>query len=425
MKIELRAPGQVKPYEGNPRINKQAVAAVARSIEQFGFRQPVVVDKHGVIVVGHTRWLAAKKLKLAKIPVHVATDLSAAKARAYRLADNRTGDLAEWDLELLPGELKALAKTSVDLAGVGFDAEAVRKLLTGSEGYKAGEGYIADTVKKWRGDKSFYQCPGPFRKKVDRAEVIVVQFSGGKDSSACLLWARHNWPKKRLVGVFSDPGVEFPGMGQHVVDAAASLKAEAVILKPKDEWWAWLAKAGEWPSLLFRPCAHKMIHGPFGRWMRDNMPAGKTVILTGSRAEEAGRGSKKTPTSDLSSLGSAAKKYPHFAPMYNVRKETIGQALRQAKVPLWEGYSRGFVRTACWCCPGQCGAQACALVDNYPGLADDIRRWEKRIGIMRPLNKISFDDILRAGRRAAAKAAKKSAPGRKGKARTGKARGKK
>lgn len=411
----MKALSQVKPYGGNPRsISKHAVDAVARSIDQFGFRQPIVVDKQGVIVVGHTRWLAAKKLKLAKVPVHVATGLTAAQVRAYRLADNRTGELADWDLELLPVELDALAKTSVDLAGVGFDEAAVRKLLEGTQGFRGGVGDLADTVKKWRGAASFYRCPTAIRRKVERSEVIVVQFSGGKDSSACMLWARHNFPKKRIVAVFIDPGVEFPGMGQHVVEAAASLKAEPVIVKPKEEWWSWLAKAGEWPSLLFRPCAHKLIHAPFGRWVRDNMPAGKTIVLTGSRAEEAVRGSKKTATSELPSLGPDAKKFAHYAAMFNVHKPTIAQALRAAKVPLWNGYSRGFVRTACWCCPGQCGEQACALQDNYPGLADEIRRWEKRIGPIKPLNKRCFDDVLAAGRRRAQRAAqpeKKSAPG--------------
>ena len=105
MKVELRKTDELKPYEGNPRQNDQAVDAVATSIREFGFRQPIVVDAEGVIVCGHTRWKAARKLGLEKVPVHVATDLSPEKVRAYRLADNATGDLAAWDYELLPIEL--------------------------------------------------------------------------------------------------------------------------------------------------------------------------------------------------------------------------------------------------------------------------------------------------------------------------------
>ena len=95
--VELRGIDDIRPYERNPRLNDQAVDAVARSLEEFGFRQPIVVDAEGVIVCGHTRWKAARKLGLAKVPVHVAKDLSPEQIRAYRIADNQTATLAEWD----------------------------------------------------------------------------------------------------------------------------------------------------------------------------------------------------------------------------------------------------------------------------------------------------------------------------------------
>ncbi len=108
MKIEMKATGDITPFETNPRINDQAVGAVAKSITDFGFRQPIVVDKDGVIVCGHTRWKAAQQLGLEKVPVHVAADLSPEKARAYRLADNRTLLVLEDQLTLLDSELEAL-----------------------------------------------------------------------------------------------------------------------------------------------------------------------------------------------------------------------------------------------------------------------------------------------------------------------------
>ena len=108
MKTELRPLAEIKPYEKNPRVNDMAVDAVANSIRQFGFRQPIVVDADGVIVVGHTRWKAATALGLTEVPVHVATDLTPEQIRAYRIADNKTGELAEWNLDLLPIELADL-----------------------------------------------------------------------------------------------------------------------------------------------------------------------------------------------------------------------------------------------------------------------------------------------------------------------------
>ena len=92
MNIELRPLADITPYEKNPRINDAAVDAVARSIEEFGFRQPIVVDEEGVVVVGHTRLKAAMRLGLERVPVHVATGLTPEQAKAYRIADNATAD---------------------------------------------------------------------------------------------------------------------------------------------------------------------------------------------------------------------------------------------------------------------------------------------------------------------------------------------
>ena len=134
--VELRPIEAIKPYPGNPRVNDDAVDAVAASLTEYGFRQPIVVDADGVIIVGHTRWKAANKLGLTKVPVHVATDLPPEKVKAYRIADNQTATLAEWDFELLPIELKDLQQADYDLSLLGFDEDELAKLLDGdvSEG---------------------------------------------------------------------------------------------------------------------------------------------------------------------------------------------------------------------------------------------------------------------------------------------------
>jgi ParB-like chromosome segregation protein Spo0J len=113
---------RIKPYANNPRVNDHAVDAVAASIREFGFRQPIVVDEQGVIIVGHTRYKAALKLGLKKIPVHVATDLTPAQIQAYRIADNKTGELADWDHDRLVQELAELEKAAFDLDLLGFSA---------------------------------------------------------------------------------------------------------------------------------------------------------------------------------------------------------------------------------------------------------------------------------------------------------------
>jgi DNA modification methylase len=136
MSVELRPLDAVRPYSNNPRQNLDAVEAVAESIRRFGFRQPIVVDADGVIVAGHTRFRAAERLGLTTVPVHVATDLTADEIRAYRLADNKTAELASWDTAMLSIELDALRGADIDWTLLGFDEEELAKLLApaGTEG---------------------------------------------------------------------------------------------------------------------------------------------------------------------------------------------------------------------------------------------------------------------------------------------------
>lgn len=129
MLIELRPLNSIQPYDKNPRINDDAVEAVMASLREFGFRQPIVVDADGVIICGHTRYKAAQRLGLEKVPVHVATDLTAAQIKAYRIADNQTATLAEWDYDLLPIELADLQGMDFDLDLLGFDPDELAKIL--------------------------------------------------------------------------------------------------------------------------------------------------------------------------------------------------------------------------------------------------------------------------------------------------------
>lgn len=129
MQIETWPIDRPQPYENNPRLNDDAVESVARSIQEFGFRQPIVVDEDGVVIIGHTRLKAAKKLGLTEVPVHVARELSPEKIKALRIADNKTAEIAEWNLELLPIELSELQGMEFDLDLLGFDQDELAKLL--------------------------------------------------------------------------------------------------------------------------------------------------------------------------------------------------------------------------------------------------------------------------------------------------------
>ena len=141
MKVELIAVAQVIPYANNPRKNELAVAKVAASIKEFGFRQPIVVDSEFVVVAGHTRLLAARQLGLMQVPVHIAEGLTPSQIKAYRIADNRTNSEAEWDDELLAIELGDLQTSDFNLELTGFNSDELERLVLPTA---MDEGFIAD-----------------------------------------------------------------------------------------------------------------------------------------------------------------------------------------------------------------------------------------------------------------------------------------
>lgn len=122
MQITLTKLTEIHPYPKNARkIPQSAIDAVAKSLAAFGFQQPIVTDRHGVIIVGHVRLLAAQKLGWTEAPVHVAEHLTPAQVRQYRLMDNRSHEEAKWDLDILTAEMFELKALNLDLSLTGFD----------------------------------------------------------------------------------------------------------------------------------------------------------------------------------------------------------------------------------------------------------------------------------------------------------------
>lgn len=117
MQIYDKPLGWLTPYENNPRNNDEAVEPVANSISEFGFKVPIVATSDGEIINGHTRWKAAKKLKLKTVPVIIADDLTEEQVRAFRLADNKVAEIAQWDIELLLSEIESVDNLDMTLFG--------------------------------------------------------------------------------------------------------------------------------------------------------------------------------------------------------------------------------------------------------------------------------------------------------------------
>ena len=141
----------IKPYEKNPRKNDNAVEYVANSIKEFGFKVPIVIDKDGVIVAGHTRYKASKKLGLEKVPCIIADDLTPEQIKAYRLADNKVAEGATWDDELLKGELNFLFG-KVDMNTFGFPVQIEDIDLAGLEDL----GEVQEEIANELGERNDY-----------------------------------------------------------------------------------------------------------------------------------------------------------------------------------------------------------------------------------------------------------------------------
>lgn len=140
---------ELKPYEFNPRNNEHAVETVAASIKEFGFKVPIVVDADNVIIAGHTRLKAAEMLGIETVPCIVADDLTPEQIRAFRLADNKTSEFANWNIELLEHELSELEEMSFDMQQFGFVFDSIDW---------AGVDDLSDTTYE-KPEKTLLECP--------------------------------------------------------------------------------------------------------------------------------------------------------------------------------------------------------------------------------------------------------------------------
>ena len=139
------------PYVNNPRNNENAVDKVASSIAEFGFKNPIIIDKNNVVINGHTRLLASKKLGLKEVPVIKADDLTEAQVKAFRIADNKTSEYAEWNGELLKLELEQLEGMNFDLECTGFDMDDIEQML--NLGFDYSEDEFGEDFELPSGDK--------------------------------------------------------------------------------------------------------------------------------------------------------------------------------------------------------------------------------------------------------------------------------
>ena len=194
MEIKNLRLDEIKPYENNPRKNQDAIDKVASSIKEFGFQSPIIVDKNMVIVAGHTRYEAAKKLKLKAVPVIVAENLTEEQAKAYRLADNKTAEFAEWDNNLLDKELFDIKE--IDMSQFGFLNEEFDIDDFGDDFSLADGEEHTRTITLSLSEKQ-YQIAQSVQDYVNENDIAEHSFGNHNQNSNAIFEAIYQWAEQK------------------------------------------------------------------------------------------------------------------------------------------------------------------------------------------------------------------------------------
>ena len=387
------------PY--NPRVELKPgmpeYEKLNKSIDKFDQVLPMVYNsRSGNLVGGHQTMTVLENRGIDESQMSI-VDLDDADEKALNIGLNKITGL--WDtaqLSELLGELSAIPDFDIELTG--FDIDESIQFIHDTEvhnvKYKPGEGSITGGVDFIEDEIQAMTADDDAKELFKDKKTIHVTFSGGKDSTFALLWAKHNFPDKQIIATFSDTGVEFPGFPAHIKECCEFMEVEYNIVKPEKDMWVEILKRG-WPNIIHRWCQHDFVYTPINKYYKTLNPS-EIIIIDGSRADQTTRTTRKTKTSPPADK--TMHKFDFYHPAFDVDRDLQEQILIKSGIPIWDGYDMGFQRTACWMCPGQNGDQALALSENYPGLVDVIRRWEKKIG--KPLQESNdryIDHMIRSG----------------------------
>ena len=269
----------------------------------------------------------------------------------------------------LLAELKDLA---VDLELTGYKLETAEGLMAAIA--RAGQKPQASAILKAASLESLKPTPEEYEILKDRK--FLVEFSGGKDSSAATAWLKTFFPKNQVELMFVDLGADFIGFHLFLAHFAEHVGYELKVLRSERTVFdAFLAK-GDWPMFM-GPYCHDLLHKPIDDYVRSHDPNKVCAVRGGRLAEKAKQG--KAHESRFRVID-RMENYLFFEPIYFGAKEVSESILKETGVPVWEGYSYGNQRTACRICPGQKPSGYAAIRANYPEVWAELIELEKRFG---------------------------------------------
>jgi 3'-phosphoadenosine 5'-phosphosulfate sulfotransferase (PAPS reductase)/FAD synthetase len=371
LKLEHWPITKLKPYERNPRKNDAAIDRMVASIKEFGFSVPILIKSDGEIIAGHLRTKAARKIGMKQLPVIICDGWTDAQVKAFRLMENKSVSWAEWDADLLKLEFADLKALDFDLDLTGFDLGEISDFFSETDarpGEKVRSIITSSTLEEL--------APSETERAVIYGRAIKIEFSGGKDSSATAIWAKHYFPDADLELCYVDMGADFIGYQIFLRQFAEAMGVKLRVLRSSENIIELILSRG-WPKFT-HPWCHDFLHDAMNQYF-ETCEANQIVIMRGGRLEEkAAQQGKQNDTRFL--IIDKMKAYSYFQPLYFATKEAGETILTASGLPIWDGYGHGLQRTACRVCPGQRMQAYSAIRVQYPDVWQELIYLEQRLG---------------------------------------------
>lgn len=349
--------------------------ALSQVLDEVGLVQGCVLNRRSealgwpagevpTLVDGHLRVELARKRKEASLPVTV-VDLSPDEERLVLATLDPLGALAETDVEALAGLIGELPDFTADLGAL------LAELATGGKKDKP-KPPPAVPAAKTPEDLAL----SDEERAVLAGRDIIVEFSGGIDSTAAAVWCRDNLPDAKMTLLYVDLGSDHTSMPLHLRLAAEALGSELVVARSERTLLEEFAARGEWPQ-FGHPYCHEFLHDVMDGYMGKFAPETVAVVRGGRLSEKAAR--TKGMDTRFRTV-ERMKDYIYFEPLYFAAKEVGRVMVEGSGVPIWPGYSEGLKRTACRICPGQRRATYATLRAKHPDVWAELKWLEGRFG---------------------------------------------
>ena len=362
---ENRDPAELKAHPLNYRTHPETqVVALSGVLDEVGLVQGVILNQRtGRLLDGHLRVELALAQKQTTVPVTV-VDLSEEEERLVLATLDPLGAMASQDtdrLRALLGQVEASDKRTRELL-----AQLLPPCPTTAA--RTSKPPIAKSIEELR--------PTMEELAKLKGRKLIVEFSGGKDSTAAALWCKHYLPDNELSLCYVDMGANHVSMPLHLIDVAEAIDAPLEILRPPVGLHELFLRQDQWPHFQ-HPYCQKLLHDALdGSIKKEN--SADVVIVRGGRSQE-----KMGHTQGLIDRWRKIQRmsqYDYFEPLYFAGKQWLEKFLVESKMPLWNGYKQGLQRTACRICPGQ-RIQAYAILRcKYPEVWSELLWFEKRFG---------------------------------------------